>query len=157
MPGSSGPPTEVPGPRHLDLPLGVRCARCYRYLFPDAGVRRSVTGRWRHRSCETAPEPSEADFTELAALLMERHPWPRAQALLGQLADVDEELAEIDGDGIVGLFPRQAGPPTVEDLESVVGERKAYLVERGEDLRAAIEWERSWKADKLAAEWSDGV
>ena len=156
MPGSAGRPTDVPGPRHVDVPLGVRCTKCYRYLFASAGARRGVTGRWRHRSCEGAPRPSDAEFAELAAVLMQQHPWPRARALLSQLADVEEQLSESRGDHPAGHFPRQPGPPTVEGLDPVVSKREAHLLEGREALRAAIEWERTWKADKLAAEWADG-
>ena len=117
---------------------GTRCARCHRYLLGTARIRRTLGGRWRHESCTEAPEPSPDDFAGLATVLMRHQPWPRLQSLDAQLREVSEELA-------AQQVPRQAGPPRVEQLE-----------ERLSTLRAAIESERSWKAGRLAVEWSAG-
>jgi hypothetical protein len=133
--------------------MGVRCARCHRYLL-GSPARRTLTGRWRHESCAHLPEPTRAEFDQLADTLMTSHPWPRARTLSDELASVLEELGELRSvRATAAQVPRQAGPP---DLETVDLEREHELARRGEQLHEAITSEREWKAARLATEWAAG-
>ena len=155
MPDTTPTPPTPPTPSSTDAPLGVRCARCHRYLLGSSGVRRTVTGRWRHQSCARAPEPSLDEFAQLAGVLMSSHPWPRMVALDAELSELLGELEELRRRAAprVASMPRQAGPPGLEQDEL---QREYDLLKRGEVLHQAIESERTWKARRLALEWADG-
>ncbi len=148
-----------PGPsrtRPSDSLLGVRCTRCQRHLVGDVEVRRTVSGRWRHESCAAAPEPTSDDFSALADLLMHQHPWPRVAPLLAQLDEVLARLETLRGGGSASPVPRQAGPPSAEEVPAAQLERERALTSRAAELHEAIASERAWKARRLATEWADG-
>ena len=137
----------------VDFPLGVRCARCRRFILRGARARRGLTGQWRHQSCEQAPAPGTAQFEELAELLMRNQPWPRLVALTKQLASIDEELAQIKAVRRAAPIPEQ---PTGKHVMTPDRVREQELTEQRTVVVAAIDEERAWKASRLAIEWVDG-
>lgn len=131
------------------FPLGIRCVKCHRYLVRGSRAKRSLSGKWRHESCQHVTQPSEAEFVELAAALMRIQPWPRLQSLATQAADAEAELAVLQSR--VRAVPEQRS-----SAEGAGPTRQQLLQERVESLRAAIDDERTWKAGRLATEWADG-
>lgn len=71
--GSVGTPTNIV--RRVPTPifkLGVKCAKCERYLFAQHKPRISGPRQWVHTDCADLSEPEEVDFQELAVVLAER-------------------------------------------------------------------------------------
>ena len=95
------------------------------------------------------PHPRQwGTFTNvLRTMVRER----RLLSLEAQLDDAEAELAVLESR--VRGIPEQRSAPE-EPAEP--SPREQLLHERVEGLRAAIEDERAWKADRLAAEWADG-
>jgi len=140
----------------LTFPLGVRCAKCQRFILRGSRPRRSYSGRWRHESCQHVPEPGVAEFTELAEVLMQRQPWPKLVTLQARLSQVLEELDEVTDAGSARV-PRQATPETATDAtDPHARSREQELLEQSEVIRDAIEAERTWRVRRLEAEWADG-
>lgn len=140
-------------PPPVDFPLGVRCAKCRRFILRGARARRGLTGQWRHQSCEQAPAPGRAQFEELAELLMGLHPWPRLVALHAQLAAIDEELAQIKAVRRAAPIPEQ---PTGKHVLTPDRARERELLEQRTTVLEAVDEEKAWKARRLAIEWVDG-
>ena len=136
-----------------DFPLGVRCAKCQRFILRNARARGGLTGQWRHQSCEQAPAPGKAQFEELAELLMSSQPWPRLVALNSRLAAIDDEVASIRAARRAAPIPEQ---PTGRHALTPDRAREQELLERRTHVVSAIAHERDWKAARLAIEWVDG-
>jgi hypothetical protein len=137
----------------VEFPLGVRCAKCRRFILRGARARRGLTGQWRHQSCEQAPAPGRVQFEELAELLMGRQPWPRLVSLTTRLEAIDEELAQIKAVRRAAPIPEQSTGKHVLTPDRI---REQELLEQRPAVLAAIDEERAWKAKRLAIEWVDG-
>jgi hypothetical protein len=97
--------------------------------------------------------PGEADLESLADLAMRTHPWPRLVFLRTQLTQVHEELDALRSPDV----PRQGGPPPIEGGRHKRPSQESDLRAQVEEIEAAIAAERTWKAQRIAVQWSHGV